>query len=278
MAFIDIEDPVKREQTVQDYIKTIQEIRQRKENQKVHGIQERQNIERVFQPVVQATEKSASQITSEIKNLKEKPEKQKPISATLNYYLNDFNKLELDRYYGIYEKDGIYMMGEKEIKVDESNNIHVDDIVIKGTPGLWELIMMNKPEAYNDDDAQQYQELLERTNAIKRPHKINTSDRPTTTLKYKFLTGNGEEEEEAEEGGKRKRRKEQEGKGVHFLPGDINGLIEQLHLLLAEFRAGNKSTNTQIVAILDELLRRNYLDQDEYNGVCRTLLWNFWNL
>ena len=30
MAFIDIKDPVKREQTVQDYIKNIQEIRQKK--------------------------------------------------------------------------------------------------------------------------------------------------------------------------------------------------------------------------------------------------------
>ena len=69
MAFIDIKDPVKREQTVQDYIKNIQEIRQRKQNQKVHGIQERRNIEKAFQPVVQATEKSAKQITSEMKNL-----------------------------------------------------------------------------------------------------------------------------------------------------------------------------------------------------------------
>ena len=75
MAFIDIKDPVKREQTVQDYIKNLQEIRQRKENQKVHGIQERKNIEKAFQPVVQATEKSTKQITSEIKNLKEKAEK-----------------------------------------------------------------------------------------------------------------------------------------------------------------------------------------------------------
>ena len=58
MAFIDIEDPIKREEIVQDYIKNIQEIRQRKENQKVHGMQERQNIEKAFQPVVQATEKS----------------------------------------------------------------------------------------------------------------------------------------------------------------------------------------------------------------------------
>ena len=65
MAFIDIQDPVKREQTVQDYIKNLKEIRQRKENQKVRGITEQRNIEKVFQPVVQATEKSASQITSE---------------------------------------------------------------------------------------------------------------------------------------------------------------------------------------------------------------------
>ena len=62
MAFIDIQDPVKREQTVQDYIKNLKEIRQRKENQKVRGITEQRNIEKVFQPVVQATEKSASQI------------------------------------------------------------------------------------------------------------------------------------------------------------------------------------------------------------------------
>ena len=35
MAFIDIQDPVKREETVQDYIKNLKEIRQRKEDEKV---------------------------------------------------------------------------------------------------------------------------------------------------------------------------------------------------------------------------------------------------
>ena len=83
MAFIDIKDPVKWEQTVQDYIKNLQEIRQRKENQKVHGIHERKNIEKAFQPVVQATEKSTKQITSEIKNLKEKKPPKEPISQAL---------------------------------------------------------------------------------------------------------------------------------------------------------------------------------------------------
>ena len=142
MAFIDIQDPVKREQTVQDYIKNLKEIRQRKESQKVRGITEQRNIEKVFQPVVQATEKSASQITSEIKNLKEQPKEGKPVSRALDYYLNQLGKAKLDPYFGIYEKDGIYMMGDKEINVDKDDNIHVDDAIFKGTKGLWRLVMM----------------------------------------------------------------------------------------------------------------------------------------
>ena len=156
MAFIDIKDPVKREQTVQDYIKNLQEIRQRKENQKVHGIQERKNIEKAFQPVVQATEKSAKQITSEIKNLKEKAEKRGLESQALYYYYNEFDKSKLDIYYGIHEKDGIYRMGEKNLELDENDNIRVDNITLKGTAGLWRLIMMKKPERYTPEEKRDY--------------------------------------------------------------------------------------------------------------------------
>ena len=278
MAFIDIQDPVKREEIVQDYLKNIREIQEKKENQKLHGMTERQNIEKVFQPVVKATEKSASQITSEIKNLKEKP-KNKPISQALNYYLNEYDKSKLDQYFGIYEKDGVYIMGDKEVTVDEYNNIRVDNTVFKGSTGLWRLIMMKKPEIFEDEDLRDYKELIDKTNVIYTPHKINSSDRPTKTAKYKFLTENfGVEEKESEEESDEeyideKDEGKKDGTGIHFLPGDISGLINQLHLLLAEFRAGNKSaTKNQIVAILDQLLKRNYLTQDEYNGVCRTIL------
>ena len=276
MAFIGIQDPVKREQIVQDYIKNIKEIRQRKENQKVWGITEQRNIEKVFQPVVQATEKSASQITSEIKNLKEQPKQGKPVSRTLDYYLNQLDKAKLDQYFGIYEEDGIYMMGDKEINVDKDDNIHVDEVIFKGTKGLWRLVMMKKPDAYDKEDIRDYQELIIRTSVLDFPHTTNAADRPRNTAKYKFLTQNftpvdsdgekdGEKDEETDE--------KKDGTGIVFLPGDIRGLIEQLHLLLAEYRAGNKvATKNQIVAILDQLLKRNYLTQEEYNGVCRSML------
>ena len=65
MAFIDIENPLKREQIVQDYIKNLKEICEKKENEKVWGITQRRDIEKVFQPVVQATEKSTSQWNKE---------------------------------------------------------------------------------------------------------------------------------------------------------------------------------------------------------------------
>ena len=71
-----------------------------------------------------------------------------------------------------------------------------------------------------------------------------------------------------DEGNEENNEEIKKGNGIEFLPGDINGLIEQLHLLLAESRAGNKSsTRNQIVAILDQLLRLNYLNQEEYNAV-----------
>ena len=122
MAFIDIKDPNKREETVQDYIKTLNEIRERRERNKIQGFTENRNIARVFQPVVEATEKSASKITNEIKNirLQESVKTIKGTSSAIEYYLHNFSKLKLDTYFGIYEKDGTYYMGNKEIVIDQN--------------------------------------------------------------------------------------------------------------------------------------------------------------
>ena len=274
MAFIDIEDLIKREETVKDYIKNIKEIRARRENEKVRGISQQQDLAKVFQPVVQATEKSASQITSELKNLKEEvqpKEEPKPTNRALEYYLNKFNKSKLDQYFGIYKENGTYMMGDKVIVVDDDNNIHIGADAFKGTSALWRLIMYKTPEAFDTKDLEIYKELLDKTNVIDMPHTTSNGARPRNTAKWKFLRDSGlVEAEESEED--ENEEDEKNGSGIQFLPGDIDGLIEQLHLLLAESRAGNKSsTRNQIVAILDQLLGRNYLNQEEYNAACETI-------
>ena len=62
-------------------------------------------------------------------------------------------------------------MGNKEVQIDQENNIFLDDVAkFEGTHGLWKLIMMKKPDAYLDEDLANYKELLERTNAILYPY------------------------------------------------------------------------------------------------------------
>ena len=284
MAFIDIKDPERREEIVQDYIKNLKEIRERNENEKMRGITQRQDLAKVFQPVVQATEKSTSKITSELKNLKEeKIQEPKATNKALEYYLEQFSKSKLDQYFGIYKENGVYMMGGEEIVVDDLNNIHIHDGAdsFKGTKALWRLIMLKTPDLYQPKDLEEYKRLVIKTNVIEMPHRTSPNDRPKNTAKWRFFKDIGlvpgnedddEDEDDDEFEDADDEQKEEDGSGIQFLPGDINGLIEQLHLLLAEHRAGNKSsTKNQIVAILDQLLRLNYLNQEEYNAACRTI-------
>ena len=284
MAFIDIKDPERREEIVKDYVKNLKEIRERNENEKVRGITQQQEIAKVFQPVVKATEKSASQITSELKNLKEqeqvKKEEPKVTNKALEYYFNQYMKSKLDQYFGVYKENGVYMMGHKEIVVDDRNNIYLDNgaDVYKGTKGLWNLIMSKTPTAYHPEDLDNYKRLIERTNAIEMPHITTPNDRPKKTAKWRFFKDIGlvpetrNEDETDEDEFEDAENFEKDGSGITFLPGDINGLLEKFHLLLAEHRAGNKSsTKNQIVAILDQLLRLNYLNQEEYNYACKEL-------
>ena len=51
----------------------------------------------------------------------------------------------------------------------------------------------------------------------------------------------------------------------------MEGLEEKLALLLAEYNAGNTTTHNEIVAILDELKRRDAIDEEDYIK-CNNLL------
>jgi hypothetical protein len=135
MAFIDIKDPIKREETVQDYIRNIKEIRERRENDKMRGISQRQDLTKLFQPVVQATEKSASKITDELKNLKGEvqPKEEDESNIALENFLNQHSKSKLDQYFGVYKENGKYMIGNKKFVVDDDYNIHSGDFSFKST-------------------------------------------------------------------------------------------------------------------------------------------------
>ena len=317
MAFIDIKDPRKRDQIVQDYVNTIKELQIRTENEKAGDLQQRMELEKQYSPLIEASKESTNRITKELKNNrvkeeeKEKEDKNKKKLTVKGYWQPSYGipaidyyltlKSNLDRYYGIQkngDKDG-YVMGPERVDIDESSNIFVKNEKFEATPGLWELIMLNKPETWTPKDMSRYEDLLEKTQAIFNPITASKRDRPKTTNKYlKILapiegtyekSGNddGEEEEEEDEAGvgtskadsvenigeyHEEAKHEKKGEAIQYLPGDISGLLDQLKLLYAEREAGNiSSTTNQIVGILDQLLRMNYINRVEYNAVCKAL-------
>ena len=56
-------------------------------------------------------------------------------------------------------------------------------------------------------------------------------------------------------------------KGIVFLSKDIKGLWQRLKLLGAEYRAGNKTTRNELVAVLDELKRQGGITEEEYTNI-----------
>ena len=75
--------------------------------------------------------------------------------------------------------------------------------------------------------------------------------------------------------GKAKKKKSREafykGCGVVYLPGDITGLTEKLHLLAAAFFAGNTTVRNELVHVLDVLLRLKQLTRKEYTDITACL-------
>lgn len=305
MAFIEISNPQQREKIVQDYVSTLQEIRHKAENDKAQGLQQQIELNKQYEPLIKATKDSANKITTELKSNRSIKEldkgnwKRNFVKPAIDYYLN--LKSNLDKYYGIQKKGDHYIMGSSIVDIDGDSNIYVNDQKFEGTSGLWELIMLNKPQNYTKEDVTRYEDLVESTQVIFKPLRKSPNDRPEATSKYKDLLaefrksydeeqqssssqtqqqeeldtekneeGELEEEGEVEEGEGLKNI--QNGKGVQYLPGNKRGLLDRLRLLYAEREAGNiSSTTNEIVGILDELLRINFLTRNQYNAVCKKL-------
>lgn len=283
MSFIDIKDPIERDRIVQDYIQTVQRIRERSEDEKAQGLRTRVRLSEAFSPIVEATKESTSKITEEIKKSRAVTESGKAYwepdftKSAIDYYLN--LKKNKDTYYGIQKtKEEGYVMGDKtNIEIDKDSNIRIDDHTYKATPGLWELIMLNNPpKHYTDHDYIEYEDIVYRTRVIDNPLTKNVGDKPRTTLKFRNilleLEKNYVDEEEVEEEEVPLDGEQKEASGIEYLPGNINGLLDRLKLLYGERGAGNISaTSNQIVGILDELLRMKYLSREQYNMVCKSL-------
>ena len=193
-----------------------------------------------------------------------------------------------DNYFRIFEVNGSLNLGDQPITIDEDNNIIILGHKFEATPGLWDLIMLNDPKKFTEDDLEQYRKINDLTNLYYNP-RVTAKASHKKTNKWKFLNERIERYPQVQRypapppnrGNNLDYDDYSDDSSVYFdglgitpiiIPSDIKSLKSRLQLVCAERAAGNvRATTNEIVAILDEMLRQNHITRPEYNVVCEKL-------
>ena len=300
MSFIKVKDPRKREELVRDFIETRKRIKDNFVAKKVGEIEYQTGLTKLFKPVTEAQKATAKEITDAQKAAAEKiTQELLPIKEGIErlpeaisfpaYPAVEMTKEELtnlgpiatnalmslaskegvDKVFGLKVEKKNFKIGDKKIKIKD-DNIIIDGVEYKGTPGFWELIMSNDPQNFTEEDFHNYGELLINANAIpqeKNPNKPRSSTSPKwakiispiweEVKKRKRLKKIDEEEEDDPQ-------PSTSGTGLKILPGDPNALIDRFDLLFSSKKAGHTGVRNEIVSILDELKRQGVININEY--------------
>ena len=212
MSFLKISDPVKRDQTVKEYLELKKNIRDNLLSERTGEQQLQTDLSKFYRPITETQKATAREITEGLKPIKEgienlpqamqpigeatgeapeeeeeyeEEEKDKSIGEIAKIYLN---RPYPDKTFGVRKKDKHYYIGSKHVII--KNN----DIIIKededrflGTSGLWELITSKKPNKINYDkmDHVSYVRLMIKTDALHRYYNPN-NPYPRSSDSYKW--------------------------------------------------------------------------------------------
>ena len=288
MSFLKIRDPKKRDLIVEEFLKTRRNIQGNFLSERLGDISEQRELSKLFKPITESQKEVKESLLGELKPLRENlkdlpaaitfpqlqaiaapPEEEDEDLDTSGLYLGEIaerylhqfaSKQEVDKTFGLYDKDGQFYIGNSPIEIRD-DNITVKGKVYQGTPGLWELLVMREPDdnVYTDEDKSNYAEILDMTSAMKHGNDPK-SKKPKSSRGFKYraiikpiwenLYG-------------------YVGKGIKsiVIPSDPDALLDKLDLLLASKTAGNTGVRNELVGICDELLRQKVMSKSQYKNL-----------
>ena len=160
MSFLDIKNPARRNELVKEYVDAMQTVRKRNMHTREEKLAIGEELDSLFKPVVQATEKAASENKKEMEELRGalNPVVSRPIrwikhdDKTFRPYWTETGKLHL---------------GVSDIKQDRLPG-DVDQLVVGRkrydlTPGFNALLTQIHQTDYTEDDFKNYTKLIAQT-------------------------------------------------------------------------------------------------------------------
>src|SRR6218665_1335247 len=220
MSFLKITDLAKRDFTVEKFIESKNNIQRDLLSVKIGDIGLQRELTKAYKPILDSQSQMSTGLREELSAIKESsistanalkslPSSLKaiqfpqyssieayddPVSdiRTLDLatkYLQQYasNKKYTDTTFGINSKDGVFYIGDSHISI-QGDDVTVRDKTYAGTPGLWELLTMAKPNEsiYDNSDLEDYAEILDTTNAMKQPNNPSKS-KSSRSEKYKNI-------------------------------------------------------------------------------------------
>ena len=291
MSFLKIRDPTKRNQMVEEYLDLKKNIRDNLLSERTGEQQLQTDLSKFYRPFTETQKDTAREIREGLKPIKEGivnlPKGMQPIKNLLENitlpttqpfwgeevipmeekeeekeegeiarkYL-DLSLEDRDTSFGIIKRGEDHYIGKTHVIIKDNDIIMASDgTTLKGTPGIWELIMKKIPTNYTTEDFDNYKRLVIGTKILHRNYDPNnchprSSDGPKWVAILSPIW--------------KEYTRVRWGKGIVVIPSDPNALLERLDLLLASQKAGNTGVGNELVSICDELKRQGVLDKETY--------------
>lgn len=159
----------------------------------------------------------------------------------LTLYITGDNSIDRSSI-GLKHSANMWTIGNAQVEIDK-NDLIIGDKWYEGTRGLYELIFMKYPDdkVVTEKDVQNYNNILENSNAKRRHYSSKKQKQGLVTQKYKkYVAGKALKD------------------FVHAKPNykywdDPNELVDRYRLLHASKAAGHNFHNNEQIAILEEL-------------------------
>ena len=273
MSFLKINDPVKRDQTVKEFLELKKHIRDNLLSERTGELELQTDLSKFYTPITETQKATVREITEGLKPFREGieklPQAMQPLGEASGETFEEeedksvgeiarkwLNRLNTDKTFGINKIDNHHYIGDTHVIVKENNNIFIDDEEFEGTPGLWKLIMSKYPMDgdFTSKDYENYWRILVKTHVLHQGNNPN-SPYPKSSKSDKWLGILSEIW---------RHRKEFGEKGVVIMPSNPNALLERLDFLLASQEAGHTGVGNELVSICDELKRQGVLDTKTY--------------
>ena len=148
---------------VQNYINVSKALQTKYDEIKRGVITRRQILSEDFKPIV----KPLREISKKLSKNETANEEERTDPNLLQKYLHLHQTGKPDFKFGIHVKNGDYYVGHTPLKI-QGNNLHFDGgMKFVGTPGLWELLTLQQPVNYTEEDLNNYEQIVLRTDTYR---------------------------------------------------------------------------------------------------------------